>query len=748
MSQDFDGPFRGKIGRTREQSTPWRQEQPRAPSGAPNIVIVYMDDMGFSDLGCYGSEIRTPNIDAVAARGLRFSNYTTHPICSPARAALLTGMNAHAVGSGFVTDVDPGFPGYSGRIPLNAATLAETVRESGYETIMTGKWHNTPAADCAPGGSKKTWPTQRGFDTFYGFLGAESNYFFPPNLMLNNRLLPVDQYAPDYYSTDDWTNKGIQFIRELRASAPRKPFLLFVANNAVHAPLQAKRADIGKHEGRYAAGWTEARERRYRRQLELGIIPANTALAPTDPAVPAWEATHPDLRPLLSRHMEVYAGMVDCIDQNVGKLVAALRELGELDNTIFVISSDNGATESGGLHGVFNNTRRYNDLPPDPISRELEQFGKLGGPYSAALYPTGWGQVSNTPFPLYKTFTGAGGRRVSFIISWPKGGVDGGGIRHQFVHVSDVMPTLLDLAGVNRLETIGGSPALPLHGASFKEVLLDAQAASIRKEQYYECWANRGYYREGWFARSTQKRGEPIDLDNWTLHNLEDDFSESAEVQGTHPEKLSELVAAFDQAAWANQVYPLDNRSWRQKLADSLEADVPAGVTRRYLPGMETVSYLDILPLVGNRSFRLGVRFTFQRGDTGILWSIGNDPLGGMVMYVEGDLLHFRYNGFGAVVATAPVQLQPGKHEAALEYEAGGSREGRGRLALNGLDAAGWMRMSPALPTLSFGIFEGLDIGLDRRGPVCPDLYERYGAFPYSGTVEEVILQPGAKPIS
>jgi arylsulfatase len=743
MSQRPSTQFGGSIGRTREESTPWWPERTGAPAGSPNIVIIYMDDMGFSDPGCFGSEIDTPNIDALAARGLRFNHYTTHPICSPARAALLTGINAHAVNTGWLANANPGYPGYTGEIPLNAATIAETLQARGYETIMTGKWHNTPTQDSIMSGPKHNWPAQRGFNTFYGFMEGETHFFFPSGIRLNNHMQPIDQYPPDYYSTDDWTDRGIQFIKELRSSSETKPFFLYIANNAVHAPLQAKPQDLAKYRGRYDAGWTAIREQRHRRQLELGIIPPGTELAPSDAGVPDWDDTDPADRELFARHMECYAAMLDCADQNVGKLVAFLESIGELDNTIIVFTSDNGATDAGGANGMFHNNRRYSGLPAKPVEYDRTRIDDLGGPRSVSLYPGGWGQVCNTPFPTFKTYTGGGGRRVSFVISWPARIKDHGAIRDQFIHVTDVMPTLLDLAGAAPLGTINGEQTQAMNGASFASALVDPSASPPRTEQYYECWANRAYYRDGWLARSIQKRGEQIDMDNWTLHNLDADFSESVDLRDRHPDKLAELVQAFDEAAWANNVYPLDNRNRAQKFFDT-----PAHVREKsnqahtYYPGAQTVHRADVLPKITNRNFQITVRFGCSAGDQGILWAIG-DPVGGLVEWIEDGKLYFHYNGFGDGVTLPGVPIGVGNHVATIDYQASGNREGRGRLLLDGSEVVGWTPMSP---TLSFGVFDGLDVGVDRRGPVNNDLYDRHGAFPYSGTIVDVRIEPGDRP--
>jgi len=740
---DGDNAFTGRIDRTRETSTPAWATRPRAAEGAPNIVIVYMDDMGFSDPGCFGGEIDTPHIDALAARGLRFNQYTTHPLCSAARAALLTGMNAHAVGTGWLANNNAGYPGYSGELPLDAATLAETLSAAGYETIMVGKWHNTPTHDCVPSAPKTSWPSSRGFDTYYGFMEGEAHFFFPAQLMMGKQLVPIDEYPRGYYTTDDWTDKSIQFIKELRASAPAKPFFLYLAHNAVHAPLQAKPNDLAKYRGRYDDGWTAARHARWQRQMAMGLVPPDTRLPVSDPRVPSWDATDPADRTLLARHMEAYAAMLDCVDQNFGRLVDFLRQLGELDNTIIVFSSDNGGTDAGGPTGMFNNYRRFMGLAPQPIEVERALTSDLGGPRSASLYPTGWGEVSNTPFPSFKTYTGAGGRRVSFVISWPARIEEAGAIRSQFAHVTDVLPTLLDLARVTPLAVANGRPARAFHGLSLVPVLHDASASSPRTEQYYECWSNRAYCRDGWLARSLQKRGEAIDLDNWTLHDLAHDFSESEDVRARYPEKLHELTEAFDAAAWKYFVYPLDNRDRRDKFTDAAPgSSADEARPRTFLPGMQTVHRAIVFPLIASRSFRIIVRFSHREPDDGVLWAIG-DPTGGMVMYIDDARLCFHYNGFGDETSLEGPRVTAGEQVAALEYDAFPQRQGRARIVLNDEVAVAWTPMAPTM--VLYGVLEGLDIGLDRRGPVLWELYEEHGAFEYQGLIHEVTIEPGER---
>ncbi len=728
--------FQGKVGRTREESTPHWDIPARAAPGSPNIVIIYLDDMGYSDIGCYGSEIETPHIDALAGRGVRFNHYTTHPICSPARAALLTGRNAHAVATGWLSNNNPGFPGYSGDIPFDAATLPEVLKAAGYATVGVGKWHNsTNGAVPNP-----TWPTGRGFERFYGFLEGETSYFFPARLVQNNMVIPLDSYPADYYSTDDWTDRAVGYVKDIRHDRPNQPFLLYLAHNAMHGPLQAKEADLAKYRGRYDAGWDVMRAQRLAKQKALGLVPQDTLLSPRDPVVPAWENVPADQRALFVRHMETYAAMLDCVDQNVGKLVALMQQLGELDNTIFVVSADNGGTSAGGPTGAIHFNRRFAGLPVYEVEHSLKRADWIGSGRVNPLYPTGWAQMSNTPFPSYKTQTGAGGRRVACVVSWPAKIADRGAIRSQFAHVTDLMPTLLDLAGVAAPTTSHGQPARDIQGKSQRQVLMDAGSPPARTEQYFECWSHRAYFRDGWIAVSIQKMGEPIDFNNWTLHRQSSDFSEIADLAAQFPEKLKELVEAFDKDAWANLVYPLDNRRVVQKFQQIPPHERPAPTsTRRFLPGAQTVHRGTISPLMADRNFTITAKVVQGAQDEGVLFALG-DVAGGLVMYIEKSVLQLFYNGYGEFIHLDAIPMPPGHHTVALEYEALGARRGRGRLLLNGHAAHEWQDLSP---TLMGGFHEGLDIGIDRRAPVEWELFERRGNFKYSGQIESVNIESG-----
>ncbi|HTV89227.1 MAG TPA: sulfatase-like hydrolase/transferase, partial [Stellaceae bacterium] len=554
-----------------------------------------------------------------------------------------------------------------------------------------------------------------------------------------NIVAPIDEYPPGYYATDDWMDKAIEFVSEIRNQDPARPFFLYVANNAVHGPLQAKESDLAKYRGKYDAGWDAMRAARLERQKALGMVPPGTQLADRDPLVPAWDEVPADQRALFARHMETYAAMLDCADQNIGRLVALIERLGELDNTIFVFSSDNGGTNSAGPGGNIHFNRRFAGLAALPAATDVARQEWIGTGRASAVYPMGWAQVSNAPFPSYKTYTGGGGRRVAFIVAWPDQLKDTGAIRGQFAHVIDVMPTLLDLAGVAPLQLSHGAAAKPMQGQSLAPVLRDAAAPAPRREQYYECWANRAYYRDGWVAVSLQKRGDAIDFDNWTLHAHAEDFSESIDLRRQHPQKLEELVEAFDRAAWENMVYPLDNRTPTQKFNElPPHQRPPSGGRRRFLPGSQTVHRGVVTPLVADRNFTITARLTHGADDRGVLFAIG-DVTGGLVVFIEGGRLRLSYNGFGEYHTLDGPPVPAGAQRASLEYEALGQRRGRGRLIVD-QRGSDWADLSP---TLMNGMHEGLDIGLDRRAPVDWDLHERHGVFRYSGRIEEVVVDSG-----
>lgn len=527
--------------------------------------MVLVDDMGYSDIGPFGSEVPTPVLDELAEGGLRLANYHTMPLCSPARAALLTGLNPHRVGYSTVANFDPGFPGYGMEVGEDVPTLAELLHDAGYATYAVGKWHLTRDSASNAADDRRNWPLQKGFDQYYGVLEGLTSLFHPHQLVRDNSPLDIDELPDGYYYTDDITDQAISMVKSLRAHDPDKPFFLYVAHNAVHGPLQAKPADIARQRGRYDGGWDALRRTRFARQIADGLFPEGTALPDRNSEagfdVGPWDELTPAQQRRYARYMEVYAAMVDNIDQNLGRLTVTLRALGELDNTIIVFTSDNGGTGEGGAEGTRSYFSRFVHQPvPDDWNEDVDRDTDLiGGPQSLVHYPRGWGMASNTPFRLYKGQTHAGGVRVPFVISWPEGlrRADGdSGVRQQYQYVTDITPTLLELAGVRRPELWRSRPAQEPDGVSFAPVLHDGRAPSAHTEQYCEMSGNRSYYRDGWKLVTLHRPGTPYDDGEWALYDLRTDPTETLDVARDHPEVVKELAAAWESAARRNGVFP------------------------------------------------------------------------------------------------------------------------------------------------------------------------------------------------
>jgi arylsulfatase A-like enzyme len=737
--------FRGTIGRTLRESTPWWPAPRRAPANSPNIVVILLDDLGFSDFGCYGAEIRTPNVDALAAGGVRFSNYTTVPMCTPARAALLTGKNPHAVGCGWLTFNLPGYPGYqAGEIARDAPTLAELLRTCGYSTYAVGKWHNTPDFELTSSGDRASWPVQRGFDRFYGFIGGETHYFAPAQLVCDNSPIDNDGYPGGYYCTDDFTDTAIAWLKAHASASPDKPFFLYLPYNAPHAPLHAKADDLARYEGAYAAGWDAVRNARVERQAAMGLHAHRWKLPSHSPGVPAWEDVDRQARRLHARYMALYAAVVDNVDHNVGRLVACLASLGCLDDTLIVVTSDNGANGIGGADGAANNlAKRLTGTEDREWVRAMLDSGRLGGAASWPAYPLGWTDVSTAPFRLYKTTTMNGGIRVPLVAHWPRRIRDAGAIRHEWMHVTDLVPTMLDVLGVAYPAQFNGQRTRRLDGVSALRLLDDATAKSARSRQHYELAGNRGYISDGWKIVSLQPPGTPMDLDNWMLFDLQADATETHDLASTHPDRLAQLVAAFDADARANDVYPLDNRGVRRSLTVPPFREATVHEARTFYPGCGTAPLAVVAPLVADRDYRLECAFTYRDTDEGVIFALG-DPIAGMALFARDRRVSYVYEGGqGTPVVCDRLPVRDGENRFVLDHRARGSRQASGTLYVNG-EAAATLELSPTM-ILGLGVGEGLDIGCDRKLHVTP-LYGRDDAFAYSGTVHFVRIDPGPHP--
>ncbi|MGA1285982.1 MAG: arylsulfatase [Rubrivivax sp.] len=728
------------IGRTFKESKPWWRPRRAAPAGAPNIVVILLDDLGFSDFGCYGGEIRTPNIDALAAGGLRFTGYTTVPMCTPARAALMTGKNPHSVGCGWLTHANPGYPGYqAGEMSADAPTLAELLREAGYGTYGVGKWHNVADHNATAGGDRSAWPLQRGFDRFYGFLGAETNFFSPGHLIDGNEFAAIDEHDGDYYSSDDWTDRALRFVSGHRAAAPDKPFFLYLAHNAPHVPLHARPTDIARYDGVYGVGWDVIRARRFERQRAMGLIPPDWQLPGSSPGVVPWTEVKPEQRPVMAHYMQLYAAMVDNIDQNIGRLVDRLKTMGQWDNTLLILTSDNGASSIGGPDGAVNIfEKRITKQEPAGMARNMLDRGELGGVDSYPAYPVAWGQVSNTPFRQYKRTPMNGGIRVPFITSWPARIPDPGALRRQWIHVTDTQPTVLELLGQDYPAQFKGYRTRGLDGKSYAAALADAIYPVQRQTQHYELEGNRGYISGRWKIVSLQPPATPIDLDRWLLFDLEADPTECEDLAGRHPGKLRELIEAFESDAKANYVYPLDNRDNRRVLALPPFLEGAYALPRTFYPGTETASPLTIARLLTDRDFEIECLFAHEAGDEGVLYSIG-DNMNGLAAFIMASEVYVAFTAGAAIRRHVRIALAPGEHRIVLKHRAIGQRIGTGTVELNGRPHADQLDMSPTFLRLGG---EGVDIGLDRRRKVSA-LYAGRGTFAYTGAVSHMRVTPG-----
>lgn len=731
--------FQGRIGKTLAESVPHWRETPPAPAGSPNVVVVLLDDLGYADLGCFGGEIATPHIDSLAQGGLRFTDYTTVPMCTPARAALLTGKNPHSVGCGWLTHNDPGYPGYRGEMSLDAPTMAELLRAGGYATLAAGKWHNTYDQNLHPGGDTRSWPLQRGFDRFYGFMSAETSYFQPERMLEGNQLAQVDQYPADYFAPDDYTQRALGWLSEHQACAPDKPFFLYLAFQTPHTPLQAKPEDIARYRGRFDAGWDVLRQQRWERQKSLGVVDQNAQLSPRNPGIPAWDSLPQDTRRLYASYMEIYAALVDNADQNVGRVIAQLRRMGQLDNTLIVLTSDNGANSVGGPTGLANLQGRRSGVAEDPaVVERLLKEGRLGAADTYPAYPSGWAQVSNTPFRYYKRTPMAGGIRVPFIAHWPARIREQGAMRRQWIHVTDLLPTVLDLARIDRPEVFKGLRTRPMDGSSFADMLVNADAPQRRQRQYYELQANRGYISGGWKIVSLQAPRQAMELDNWMLFDIANDPTELRDLAAERPEVLQRLVAEFESDATANYVYPLDNRDDLRAITLPPHELARAAQARDFLPGGQSIPGVVVSPLVADRDFQLEVRFSWSPGDEGVVLSMG-DRFAGMALFVQDAQLHFVFQCWFSPIELAPVALAAGEQVFVLDYRALGQRRGQGDIRLNGQPRHQAVELSPTLVRLPSG---GLNVGLSRRQAVS-ERYAQRGSFPYTGAIDRVRIVPG-----
>ncbi len=715
-----------KIGRTLADSTPWWPEKPRAPKGAPNILVVLFDDVGFSDFGCYGSPIATPTIDRLAAEGLRYTGFHTTAMCSTTRAALLTGRNHHSVGVGCLANFDSGYPGYRGKIAKEAGTLPEMLRPHGYRNYMVGKWHVTSLTESGPTGPFDGWPLGRGFDRFYGFMDAETDQYSPELVRDNTPIEQPASYAQGYHLTTDLVDQSIRYLADHMADAPEIPWLLWLAPGACHAPHQAPKEIIESYDKVFEGGWDVERERRLAKQKAMGVVPADTRLPPRNDGVGAWDDLPEDARRVATRLQSAFAGMLDHSDRELARLVAFLEETGVRDDTLILVLSDNGASQEGGPHGFVNAMGPYN-MKAEPMAEKLARLDDIGGPDSHSNFPHGWAMASNTPLRRYKQNTHGGGIRDPLVISWPKGIAGRGELRTQFAHASDLTPTLLEVLGLAPPDAIAGVAQMPMEGESFAASLSDAAAPARRRPQYFEMFGHRGLWKDGWKAVAFHPPGMPFDDDRWELFHLDADFSETEDLAAVEPETLKALIDVWWAEAERCKVLPLDDR-FAPRFAEN--AARVSGARKRFVfhAGMGHLP-TEVAPDVRSRAYRIEADITAP--GEGVLIAHG-DATSGYSLYVKDGRLHHTLNigGQRTTVSSEPLPADARRLGVDLQQASDGRTF---TLLVDGAEA-GSLKTSAGFATLIS--WSGLDIGRDRGSPV-----GTYAApFEFTGKLHKVTV--------
>ncbi len=718
---EHDASFLGKIGSTWRQSTPWWPAPAAAPPNAPHIVFIVLDDVGFSDIGCYGSEIATPHMDALAAGGLRYTNFHVTAMCSPTRACLLTGRNAHAAGMGIISEWAGGYPGYRGKLSRAAATIPEVLAAHTYASYAVGKWHLMNTDEYGAAGPHDGWPLGRGFSRWYGFHGALADQW-NPELFQDNRAIEHHK-THNYHLSTDLVDHAIGDMRDHLTSAPQRPFFQYLAFGACHWPHHVPREYIDRYRGKYSQGWDAIRAQRFVRQQALGIVPPRTQLAPRNPGVLAWDQLDPDVRQVNERLQETYAAFMEHTDAQIGRLVGFLRDAGQLDNTLIVLISDNGASPEGGATGAIN-ARRNLVYEKETTAQALARVEKIGGDKAFNHYATGWAQVSNTPLKWYKRGNHGGGIRAPLIMHWPRGIPTGGQIRSQFHHVIDIAPTLYQLLGVTAPTQHQGVQQLPIHGVSMAYTFKHADAPTSKNTQIFEMLGDRAIWHDGWKAVVRHPKGQDFDNDRWELYHLAADFSECNDLAAQHPDTVGRLQQLWTSQAQHHHVLPLDDRE-TERLADRPKA--AARMRYELSPGMSRIDR-HASPDITDCSYRIDAQFTQDAAAPaqGVILSYGS-WFGGIVLYVKDGKLHFEYLYSDCLRHTLSAELPStaGLVQVSLQFENTGKHQGVARLLLgNKLLASVDVPRTWTVNVLTCGMHCG------REGPApVSDSYEAPFAF-------------------
>ena len=734
--------FTGHVGTTFANSRAAWPDIERAPEGAPNVVIVLLDDVGYAQFGCYGSDIATPTFDRLANGGLRYSNYHTTALCSPTRACLMTGRNHHASGMARIVEFSSGFPGYDATVQPENGFLPEILLRNGYATFALGKWHLAPATEMSLGAPRHHWPLSKGFERYYGFLAGETDQYNPDLIADNHQVYPASTPEEGYHLTEDLADHAISFLKDLRSYSTDKPFLMYFAPGACHAPHQAPPEFIEPYRGRFDHGWDAWRDQVFARQVASRLLPPGTELSDRPTWVPEWATLNADERRLYARMMEVYAGFMTHTDTQVGRVIDFIERLGELNNTIVLIMSDNGASAEGGPTGSFNEQYFFNFVP-ESLEENLRRIDDLGTPRANNHYPWGWAWAGNTPLKRFKRDTHEGGVCDPLVVHWPRGFTDAGGTRGQYIHAIDITPTLLELIGIDAPSHINGVEQAPFDGTSFGASLADGDAVSAHTTQYYEMLGSRAIYHDGWkavvfhpparMAYDGSDATRSFDDDIWELYNVAKDFSECHDVAPEHPNKLAEMRALWWTEAQRNQVLPLNNQP-------GLHGDRRFRQERYvYHPGISSIPEM-LAPNLRNRTFQISAALQVPSHGVpcdGILVAHGGHS-GGYALYLLDRRLHYVNNFVGTHYTTVSASVElpagdvlaratftpTGRFQGTLELWYGDVPVGRGHI--------------PVTTPITYGV-DPFSVGYQRMTPISPKLLGR--AEIATGVLDHVLIE-------
>ncbi len=743
-------PFAGKIGPNVKESVEAFPNRLTAPKDAPNVLLIMTDDVGFAASSPFGGPIPTPNIDKLAANGLRYNRFNTAAMCSPTRASLLTGRNHHAVATGTVLDFTTGYPGYWSIIPKSAATVAEILKDNGYNTAMFGKNHNTPGWERSPAGPFDRWPTGLGFEYFYGFMAAETNQW-SPTMYRDTVLVPTPQDDPNYILDRDLADDAIKWIHNQKAGAPDKPFFAYLATGSGHGPHHAPKEWIEKFKGKFDQGWDQARTDTLKRQKEDGIVPADADNNPRPAGVPAWDSLSADQKKLYAHFMEVYAGVIAYQDSQIGRIVDELARMGQLDNTLVIfIEGDNGASAEGGLSGTLNEMGVVNGVK-ESQDWKISMMDQMGGPNTYEHYPVGWAWAMNTPFQWFKSYAShLGGVRNGLVVSWPAHIKDKGAIRPQFHHVVDIMPTILEAAGIRMPTVVNGVKQQPVNGVSMLYSFNKADAPDRHRSQYFEMLGNRAMYQDGWMASTTPKRtfnglyvsdGHPDTSYSWELYDLNKDYSQAHNIAAEHPDKLKALEALWWSEAKRNNVLPIDDNLGLLRFTDARKAYESKSAGYDYWGGDISVGN-EVMPPILGRSFSIVADVVIPAsGADGVLVAAGSH-FGGWGFFLKGGvpiaLESFSQQASDQFRVAGPSAIPAGPAMIEYDFDYDGGGPGKGglmRISVNGQEVAHG-RVDKTISLLAERD-DTFDIGFDAGAPVS-DEYKNGGRF--TGDIRKVTV--------